>query len=295
MADLLNIRNKSTNLPLFSEESNYELERNSVNNKNDMINWESNGERDRSMQTDDQSDTGEESFEAQAYSPNYRSNTTSYRATLEEPETGSNDLQQDTAEIEDEFMEDNRISDVKDMSTTGSFGDFNASNFASQSTEDKLQLEGWDNKGVLNDIPYLDYREVDEDSYQYESNINNDPEYDIDHASNEINTIGEERSEDSGTVEHTEQRNNISRIKNTEEEHNKNSDGQYNLRKLRSQTACGEFKRTFYDYKYNMWQYNDQISATEKMNNVCFTQMSAKRGINTFGEKAVVATVEEYR
>ena len=121
---------------------------------------------------------------------------------------------------------------------------------------------------------------MDEDSDQYESNTNNDPEYDIDHASNKINTMGEERREDGGTVERTKQQNNTSHIENMEEEHNKNS---------------AEFERTFYDYEYNMWRCDDRISTTEKMNNVCFTQMSAKRGINTIGEKAVVAIVEEYQ
>ena len=61
-------------------------------------------------------------------------------------------------------MEDSRISDVEDMATIASFGDFDASNFASQSIDGEFQIEGWDNKSVLNDVPYLDCREVDEDS-----------------------------------------------------------------------------------------------------------------------------------
>ena len=181
MADLLKIKNKSTNLPLFSEEPNYESECSSVNNKNNMKNQKSNGEGVRSFQTDDQSDTGEESFEAQAKSPNYRSNNTSYHTILEEPDTGSRDSQQDRAGVEDELMEDSRISNVEDMASIASFGDFDASNFASQSIDGEFQIEGWDNKSVLNDVPYLDCREVDEDSAEYELNTNNDPEHDTDH------------------------------------------------------------------------------------------------------------------
>ena len=166
MANLLKIKNKSTNLPLFSEEPNYESEYNSVNN--DMKNQKSNNEGVSSVQTDDQSDTEEESFEVQAKNLNYRSNNTPYHTTLEEPDIRSSDLQQDRAVVEDEVIENSMISDVEDMGTIASFGNFDASNFASQSTHGESQIEGWDNKSALNDVPYLDYREVDEDSAKYE-------------------------------------------------------------------------------------------------------------------------------
>ena len=45
MANLLTIKNKSTNLPLFSEELNYESKCNSVNDKNNMKNQKSKAAR----------------------------------------------------------------------------------------------------------------------------------------------------------------------------------------------------------------------------------------------------------
>ena len=260
MANHLKIKNKSTSLALFSEEPDYKSDHNSVNN--DMKNQKSYDERVSSAQTD-----GKESFEALANSPNYRSKNTSYHITLES-DTTSSDSQRDRAAVEGEVMENSIFSDVEDMGTIASFGEFDTSDFAPQSIHGEFQTEEWTNKSVLNDAPYYDYREVDEDSVEYEqifeSNANNNPKHDTKLVSNEINTKGEERSEDGGTVGHVKEQNDINHIQNTEEKHNKRSDDRYKVRKLRSQTTCGEFERTFYDYKYNMWQCDNQIYTTKK-------------------------------
>ena len=44
-----------------------------------------------------------------------------------------------------------------------------------------------------------------------------------------------------------------------------------------------------------MWQMNEQTNLITANHNPCFTQMSAKKGIETFGKKAVSAIFDKYK
>ena len=75
-------------------------------------------------------------------------------------------------------------------------------------------------------------------------------------------------------------------------DNNQNVDKPYNLRKIRSKTAYEDFDRTFYDYDYNLCQRNENSNIIRK--GVCATQLSSKKGIKIFGNKAVPAIVDDY-
>ena len=127
-----------------------------------------------------------------------------------------------------------------------------------------------DNDSNINvDVPYNDYREIDEDMFddsEFYKNGNNHMAEDNGIISNE-----EERSENGGTVRkndlnknstnhtHEDKLQNNANDRKTRDYSEKDSSnkndysGRYNLRRLRTQTSCGEFERNFYDYEYNCW------------------------------------------
>ena len=177
------------------------------------------------------------------------------------------------------------------------------------------------------DLPFIDNREIDEDSFSQDIVTGSRGQAEKDSISQRQATSKKKRSESSADHEPLKAYNNRQmegsldedseesfpnsndNYNNTENkrseelqhddkshnvidsDHNQNVGKPYNLRKIRSKTAYGDCERTFYDYDYNLCQHNENSNILKM--GVCATQLSAKKGIKIFGDKSVSVIVDE--
>ena len=191
------------------------------------------------------------------------------------------------------------LENIEELESIASMNELNDFLDTPEFAYDTITLQKDENSNIDGYVPYNDYREIEEDMLD-------DTKF---YEDIEIKQNGEERSGNSGTVENNNhmdvdteiEQNEEIRSGNGETVENKNPDenleshvheaksqkdlaqdsnsGRYNLKKLRSQTSCGDFERNFYGYKYNMCQMNEKLNHIKANHNPCFTQMSAKKGI----------------